>query len=227
MSCTNFISYRNQSHRPVCAAFTLIELLVVISIIALLIALLLPSLRAARESAQRTVCMNQLKQTGIMLHSYAHDHKEWIPPLGLYSNGSWWQPEKSKVSDNWGQLGLLYSKGYTTVTKVMICPKQVNSPLVIQGFGEGQSFGNAGYWYWPGVVSGVNDYRRDNLARNKHESVVATDYDVFYQYTGNVNFPDNHHPGGNSALKLGGWVKFVPRAVTEGYYSSWGLIDAF
>ncbi|MFQ5492366.1 MAG: type II secretion system protein, partial [Phycisphaerae bacterium] len=59
--------------------FTLIELLVVVSIIALLIALLLPSLGTAREQARTAVCLSNLKQIGIASVMYRDENRGWIP----------------------------------------------------------------------------------------------------------------------------------------------------
>lgn len=63
-------------------AFTLVELLVVIAIVAILLSILLPSLKNARDVAKRTVCASNMKQHGMMLGMYAADTKDWIPQPG-------------------------------------------------------------------------------------------------------------------------------------------------
>src|SRR5438067_1537287 len=65
-------------------AFTLVELLVVIGIIALLIAIILPVLGKARESARRTECLSNLREVSIAFRFYSLNNRDQVP-LGYRS----------------------------------------------------------------------------------------------------------------------------------------------
>lgn len=79
-------SVGDASHRRR-AGFTLVELLVVIAIIGVLVALLLPAVQAARESARRTQCMNNLKQMGLGGQNYVSSQQGKLPPGYLRTTG--------------------------------------------------------------------------------------------------------------------------------------------
>lgn len=120
-------------------AFTLIELLVVISIIALLVGILLPTLGAARQSVRRTRCLSNIRQIGMSLFMYANDSKDSMivlstnvsidawPGLSLSSSiaepaaeisGGLYVCRGGKVTNQ----GVLYDRGYVNQLKFFFCP---------------------------------------------------------------------------------------------------------
>jgi prepilin-type N-terminal cleavage/methylation domain-containing protein/prepilin-type processing-associated H-X9-DG protein len=68
--------------------FTLVELLIVVSIIAVLVAFLLPALLKARMQALQVQCMSNLRQFGLIQRLYANDHSGWVPGRTIVVNGA-------------------------------------------------------------------------------------------------------------------------------------------
>jgi len=108
-------------------AFTLIELLVVISIIALLIAILLPALSAVRSSANRTQCAVNMRQNGTACFAYATDHDGEFPPwlAGGNTHSSFGQKHVSywPSADQPVNAGLLLVGGYIGSGDALFCPE--------------------------------------------------------------------------------------------------------
>ena len=95
-------------------AFTLIELLVVMAIIALLMALLMPSLARVRKQARTVTCRALLKQWGPLWYLYCNDNN------GYFSNGT-----ISGISWNRGEWVIVLRTQYETNSEILRCPMAV------------------------------------------------------------------------------------------------------
>ena len=137
-------------------AFTLVELLVVIGIIAVLVALLLPALSAAREQAQRTQCASNLHQLSTALINYATSNEGVFPTHEDPSEGAYlW--DLSFTSRN-ALVNAGASKG------VLFCPSDPDRPAAIWNTQWGPKYTAIGYFLL---------YHRWNLKGDPGPTAVA------------------------------------------------------
>ncbi len=104
--------------------FTLIELLVVLAIIAILAALLLPSLSKAKEQGLRASCLSNAHQIGLGVQMYANDDVQYFPDPGPPSAPVWWSPGPFKNRLLWQANPPGGSSGVCTVLRPdgRLCP---------------------------------------------------------------------------------------------------------
>ncbi len=111
---------RRANNPRVRRAFTLIELLVVIAIIALVLAIMLPSLAKAREAGRSSACLSNLRQCFLIIRQYADENRGWSPALGQpYATPPNWA---LVVQVGAGAYGSSSADLYAGERSLLVCP---------------------------------------------------------------------------------------------------------
>jgi len=109
-------------------AFTLVELLVVIAIIALLMSILMPALRRAREIAKKTVCRSNFRQIGIVIAQYETEHEFDYRIAKKPYNKTWcWKNGTADYAHEFNQMkASVMATGLLKDHKMFFCPSIMN-----------------------------------------------------------------------------------------------------
>lgn len=213
-------------------AFTLLELFFVVAAIAVLIALLLPATRGAREPARRGQCSNNLKQISIAIQNYNSEYGVWPPAYTVDEEGNRlhsWRTlilpyldhevlfESIDLTKPWDDPA--NAKAYDEVIEAYRCPSVDNESslttyLAVVGpdcvFSGPDSRALSEITDGPSATLFCVDAPSDHAVH--WMSPVDASEDEFLSW-GDVS--KTHHPGGTNAAFVDGSVRFLPIDVDQ------------
>lgn len=220
MACGSHNALRRTfSLRP---AFTLVELLTVISIVALLVALLMPSLDNVRELTRRAVCAAQIGHQHLAATEYADDGAKHYPPgvcVGHWPFGG--MTTEAGQPDKPAGQAILIDRGYLDTPDQLYCPSaRYGSAITQRHHWRPQNWNSTffGYPYW-GPYWSTAEELDDLLARtplSSADTVFSADLTVTNEWWWQSNHKDTRGEAtGGNVLYNDGHAKWRSNAQQE------------
>ena len=222
------------SLRRFSAAFSLVELLVVIGIISVLIGILLPAMSRARDAANKTKCLANLRTLGQAMVMYANAHKGKLPNLkqladdGAFRTLGSTQPSESPTA--WSSFATGVNPGRHNIYDFLVRDPQTYAPDFTFNLGLQYAFTlGSGDVITPRINYGhvaeqwatlFQDEARGDLveARNIVNAQVVWQHGEFFTTLFGSNITDQHYVGAvNSGLRFAGAPMFYGLRITKAF----------
>ncbi|MDD2710419.1 MAG: prepilin-type N-terminal cleavage/methylation domain-containing protein [Verrucomicrobiae bacterium] len=198
--------------------FTLVEMLVTICILSMLVAMLSPALKNARDKARQISCLSNLRGLGQVFQMYGHDYEESIPSMYDSSNGLLWY-------DMISEKGYLKTPVYNNNNQIWTCPAEPPHDST-RRHGQVSTFPA---WV-PLTDYAINSYIAPSdtylkLTQFRNPSAIFLLCDANSYFTayngGNPYYIDYRHGGGLNFLFLDGHCEWGPKSFIVGDADLW------